>query len=141
MPTCAAKGRALVHPDVFYARTREGTPPQAIDSYMGRGGNFSRLTPEVAEQFFRHFRESGHFRASADSIGLGSSTLYYWVQRGRVEYRGKFHDFLVEFEKIRGEQRALRAARHHRIAMGESSVGQRPKPFSATRGSRFPQMR
>jgi hypothetical protein len=93
---------------------------------MAHPANF-KFTAETTATFLSRFRNSGNASASADAAGIGARTLCDWLERGRGEAKedGEYRDFLEAFEKVRGEMRDLRAARHYRVAFG--GIERKPK--------------
>ncbi len=59
-----------------------------------RVGRRCRLTPAVQEKVLVALRAGSYLESAAQLAGIGSSTLYDWLARGRKARSGQFLEFL-----------------------------------------------
>jgi transposase len=67
----------------------------------------TRLTDEVQERLVQLIEAGNTATVAAVSLGIGESTYYEWMRRGRKEKRGQFRRFYnaVKVARARGEIR------------------------------------
>ena len=72
----------------------EREPIQKIE-FRGRR---SKLTRKIIKSISTKVRKGSNFRAAALSSGVGESTFYTWLARGREETSGLYREFLESLE-------------------------------------------
>ena len=61
-------------------------------------GRRSKLTRKIIKSISTKVRKGSNFRAAALSSGVGESTFYSWLARGREETSGLYREFLESLE-------------------------------------------
>jgi transposase len=69
-------------------------------------GRPTNLTPEVHTAFVAALKRSWYIETAASLVGVGRSTVYGWMRRGRKETEGPFAEFLDDVKKALAEQEA-----------------------------------
>jgi transposase-like protein len=64
---------------------------------MSRTGRPTKLTPELQEEILRGIRAGAYPEVAAQRVGIGSSTFYQWMQRGRQAREAGHPDQFTEF--------------------------------------------
>lgn len=63
----------------------------------------TKLTPERQELIIKALREGNYIEAACGYAGVGTSTFYEWMERGRTASRGVYAEFADAVEKARAE--------------------------------------
>lgn len=66
-------------------------------------GRPTKLTPTRSEQILKAIKASATREVSARAAGVGVSTLYAWLERGRAEESGDYRDFLDAVDRAEAE--------------------------------------
>lgn len=61
-------------------------------------GRRSKLTRKIIKAISTKVRKGSNFRAAALSSGVGESTFYSWLARGREETSGLYREFVESLE-------------------------------------------
>ncbi len=61
-------------------------------------GRRSKLTRKIIKAISTKVRKGSNFRAAALSSGVGESTFYTWLARGREETSGLYREFVESLE-------------------------------------------
>lgn len=83
----------------------QGTPPKA--SKPSRRGRPTLLDAEK-QQTIAGLIVSGAFAVDAcEQAGIGSSTFYVWLEKGKKQKRGRYRDFLEAITRAQSQRRML----------------------------------
>ncbi len=63
----------------------------------------SKLTPEVTDKIVAAIRAGNYAHVAADYAGISEPTFYRWLQKGKTETQGKFHDLYVAVRHAESE--------------------------------------
>ena len=66
----------------------------------------TKLTPEAEEKICRAIRAGNYPEVAVRSIGIGASTFYRWMERGRSCESGIHRDFYEAVRQAEGESEA-----------------------------------
>ena len=66
-------------------------------------GRRSKLTRKIIKSIATKVRKGSNFRAAALSSGVGESTFYSWLERGRQESSGLYREFLESLEASKAQ--------------------------------------
>jgi hypothetical protein len=77
-----------------------------------------KLTPEVHQTLVNVVATTGRITAAAGKCGLGVRTVRGWLQRGRAEEEGPFHDLAVAIERAKADFVVTAARRLNQLAIG-----------------------
>jgi hypothetical protein len=69
-------------------------------------GRPTNLTPEVHTAFVEAIKRCWYIETACALVGVGRSTVYGWMRRGRKETEGPFAEFLDDVKKAAAEQEA-----------------------------------
>lgn len=69
-------------------------------------GRTPKLTPEVQDLIVAYIRAGSYEHVAAEAAGVGRSTFYRWMDRGRKARSGIYHDFAVAVREARAQARA-----------------------------------
>lgn len=70
---------------------------------QNKGGRPTKFTPEVREKILAAIRAGNYAGVAADYAGVGETTFYRWLQKGREAKSGKFREFWVAVKKAERE--------------------------------------
>ena len=70
-------------------------------------GRPSKLTPERAKRIVELIRAGNYAEVASKASGIGESTFYAWLERGRTARSGVYREFLEAVEKAAAEAEAL----------------------------------
>ena len=78
-------------------------------------GRNSKLTPEVHEKIVTALRAGNYSKVAAEYAGIGESTFYRWLQKGRAAKRGMYREFAdaVQQAEREAEIRAVAILQRH----------------------------
>lgn len=79
-----------------------------------RGGRSSKLTPEVQKKIVSAIRAGNYAQVAAKYAGIGETTYYVWLQRGKEESRGKYKEFREAVKRAESEAEVRTVALIHR---------------------------
>ena len=68
-------------------------------------GRRSKLTPEVQQQVVSFIRAGAFDWVAAEAAGIGKSTFYRWLDRGKNASSGAHHEFWDEVRQARAQAR------------------------------------
>ncbi len=83
-----------------------------------RGGRPTKLTPEVQERIVSAIRAGNYAQVAARYAGIGETTYYEWMKRGRAARSGKFAEFQKAIKKAEGEAEVRCVALIHKHMEG-----------------------
>jgi hypothetical protein len=66
------------------------------------GGRPSKLRGKAVKTFLEHIKAGLTIEAATARAGVGRTTVFMWLQRGREAVRGEFRDFLNAYEEALG---------------------------------------
>lgn len=78
----------------------------------------AKLTDEVHTTFVNVVRMTGRLSIAAGRCAIALSTARHWMQRGRSEEEGVYHDFVDAVEKAKAEFLLLASKQLNRLALG-----------------------
>jgi len=78
---------------------------------MGVGGRRSKLTPELQKHIVSLVAEGNYFSTACAACGIGETTFYGWMERGRNAKSGKFVEFVKAIKRAEGQAEATRLRR------------------------------
>lgn len=90
--------------------------PKERDS--SKAGRHSKLTPEVQKKIVSAIRAGNYAQVAAKYAGIGESTYYNWLQRGRDENKGIYREFLEAVKRAESEAEVRTVALIHRHMEG-----------------------
>ncbi len=90
-----------------------------MKSEKPRTGRKTKLTPEVAQIITDHLAAGATMGEAAQAAGVGRTTLKDWLQRGRLERRGRFAEFRRAVINAHRKARPMASPRHIRRGITE----------------------
>lgn len=78
------------------------------------GGRPTKLTPEVQEKIVSAIRAGNYAQVAARYAGIGETTFYAWMKRGREAKRGKFAEFQKAVKKAESDAEVRCVALMHK---------------------------
>lgn len=79
-----------------------------------QAGRHSKLTPKVQEKIVSAIRAGNYAQVAAKYAGIGVSTYYNWLQRGKDEHNGIYREFLEAVKRAESEAEVRTVALIHR---------------------------
>lgn len=69
-------------------------------------GRPSKLTPELAYEIVSYINAGNYPEIAAEACGIGKSTFYRWLEKGREEPKGKYGEFWEAVKKAKAQSEA-----------------------------------
>lgn len=69
-------------------------------------GRPDKLTPELAYEIVSYINAGNYPQIAAEACGVGKSTYYRWLEKGREEPNSKFGDFWEAVKKAKAQSEA-----------------------------------
>ena len=84
-----------------------------------------KLNDEVQQLIVGHIRLGATHRHAAQAAGIGESTFYAWLDKGRAAKRGKFRELLEAVTRAESEGLSQNLQLIRRAALGQAPVADR----------------
>ena len=75
----------------------------AIRYYVHMGRRRSAMTPEVVNAIYEAIRLGLSYQRAADLAGISRSTLYSWIEKGKIAQSGQYKRFFDGLQKSKAE--------------------------------------
>ena len=73
---------------------------------MGKVGRKTKLTPELAEKIANYISTGNYDVVVCNLVGIGVTTYYSWLEKGRKAKSGKFREFLKAVKRAEAAREA-----------------------------------
>lgn len=79
-----------------------------MSTKKSKAGRKLQLTPELQKKLTDQLKVAGTLEDAAAFVGIGKSTLFAWLAKGRAQKKGPYREFLEATNRALQERRVLR---------------------------------